>query len=238
MRNTKHITAGAFTVALTSLIIVLDRVTVGMMMSFLALPLIIYGYYYSFKSTMVVFFSCVLMSFVLTGYLPLIISTLGYGFIGLSLVYSRNRSLSNLKTYGLMYVCSIPVYAVLIVFFGEYFGLSLKENYDLMYSSILYLSKLEKESKKASITLDLKKIYIEESFIKNYENISIKNDSETESKKIHKLVDELVDLVNAHYKNISKEIVSQKKIETEKLKEEHKVTIDKALTSLKKGEAI
>ena len=113
-----------------------------------------------------------------------------------------------------------------------------KENYDLMYSSILYLSKLEKESKKASITLDLKKIYIEESFIKNYENISIKNDSETESKKIHKLVDELVDLVNAHYKNISKEIVSQKKIETEKLKEEHKVTIDKALTSLKKGEAI
>lgn len=163
MRNTKHITAGAFTVALTSLIIVLDRVTVGMMMSFLALPLIIYGYYYSFKSTIVVFFSCVLMSFVLTGYLPLIISTLGYGFIGLSLVYSRDKSLSNLETYGLMYVCSIPVYTVLIMFFGEYFGLSLKENYDLI--ATLVPENFSAQSIKTAVLLSVAIMPLMESFI-------------------------------------------------------------------------
>lgn len=130
MRNTKHITTGAFTIGLTSLIILGDRVSVGTFMSFLALPIIVYGYYYSFKSSVVVYASCVLMSFVLTGYLPTIITMLGYGFVGLSLVYSRNKSFSSLKTYLIMYITSIPIYSVMIFFFGEYFGVSLTASYD------------------------------------------------------------------------------------------------------------
>lgn len=127
MRNTKHITTGAITIGLTSILILLDRVSAGLFMSFLALPLVIYGFYFPFKAAITVYFSCVLMSFVLTGHLPLIITIAGYGLVGLSLIYSRNKRLKSSQTYLLMYVTSIPVYFIMVTFFGEYFGVSINE---------------------------------------------------------------------------------------------------------------
>ena len=127
MRNTKHITTGAITIGLTSILILLDRVSAGLFMSFLALPLVIYGFYFPLKAASTVYISSVLMSFVLTGHLPMIISVAGYGLVGLSLIYARNKQLETRHTYLLMYITSIPVYFIMVNFFGEYFGLSINE---------------------------------------------------------------------------------------------------------------
>lgn len=115
---------------------------------------------------------------------------------------------------------------------------AIKANYDLMYKSFLYISSLENESKNTSIALNTNLLYVDEELLKNYKNITIKNNSKEDSNAIKKLTKELFCLVNKHYKDVSKQISIKKKIEIQKLKDEHKATINGALSSLKKGEAI
>jgi len=116
--------------------------------------------------------------------------------------------------------------------------LAIKTNYDLMYKSFLYISSLENGSKNASVALDTNSLYIDEDLLKNYKNTIIKNNSKDDVNTIKKLTKELFRLVNKHYKDVSKQISIKKKMEIQKLKDEHKATINDALSSLKKGEAI
>ncbi|WZU01625.1 hypothetical protein MGH68_00155 [Erysipelothrix sp. D19-032] len=62
MKTTKHLTTGAMTVALTTLVMLFDRATVGVFMSFLPVPLIVYGFYFGLKSSFPVYVACVVSS--------------------------------------------------------------------------------------------------------------------------------------------------------------------------------
>lgn len=163
MRNTKHITTGAITLGITSLLVLLDRISAGLFMGVLAIPLIIYGFYYPFKNAIVVAVSSVLMSFVLTGYLPIIITVAGYSLIGLSLIYARNKGFSNKLTYLIMYIASLPVYWIMIQFFGEYFGLTYQANYEFIES--MAHSKLSPENIKTAVILFIAITPLMEAFI-------------------------------------------------------------------------
>lgn len=136
MRKTQHITSGAMTLGLMALLIVLDRVSLGTVMSFLALPLVVYGAFYDFKATSVVYGASIVLAFVLTGYLPTVIMMAGYGLVGLVLVYANQRKFSKPLTYGLMYLASIPVYVVMIRFFGDYFGVNIPQTLELLNSMV------------------------------------------------------------------------------------------------------
>ena len=67
MRKTIHLTHGAMTVALTGIILLMDRLFMGFFMPFLALPLIVYGTYYSLEESYLVAISNVLIAIILYG---------------------------------------------------------------------------------------------------------------------------------------------------------------------------
>lgn len=132
MRKTKNLTTGAITLGLSAILILLDTFTAGSFMVILALPLVIYGYYFSIKETLITYVCTVILSFIITGYIPTIITVSGYGLIGLALVVARRKQLKTNLTYIMMYVAALPVYVVMISFFDVYFlGQSIQEMFEI-----------------------------------------------------------------------------------------------------------
>ena len=132
MRKTVNLTHGAMTVALTGMLLLLDRLFLGFFMPFLALPLIVYGISYSLKDTAVVAFANVLVSVILSGLLPTVLTMVGYAFVGLAYVYAYQKKLSNKYYYLLMSIFMSIFYIIMVGFFGEYFGISVSETIDAM----------------------------------------------------------------------------------------------------------
>ena len=52
--------------------------------------------------------------------------------MGLVLVYANTKKLKNPLTYLLMYIAAIPVYAIMIRFFGDYFGVNISKTLELV----------------------------------------------------------------------------------------------------------
>lgn len=127
MKKTLHLTHGAMTLALTGIILFADRITLGFFMPFLALPLIIYGSYYSLSESAIVAFSNVILAVILSGMLPTVITTIGYGLVGISYIYCFHQKKSRSQFYLYMSIAMSVLYFVMIVFFGEYFGISIQE---------------------------------------------------------------------------------------------------------------
>lgn len=132
MRKTIHLTHGAMTVALTGILLLLDRIFLGFFMPFLALPLIVYGSYYSLKESAVVALSNVLISVVLSGLLPAVLTTIGYGFVGLSYIYAYKHEYKNSQYYFIMSIFMSLFYIFMILFFGEYFGIDIPETIEIV----------------------------------------------------------------------------------------------------------
>lgn len=130
MRKTVHLTHGAMTVALTGILLFMDRITVGFFMPFLALPLIVYGINYSLKETATVAFSNVLIAVILSGLLPTIITMIGYGFVGLAYVFAYQHNFTKKQYYLILFVIMSIIYFVMIKFFSEYFGVNIAETID------------------------------------------------------------------------------------------------------------
>lgn len=131
MKTTKHLTTGAMTVALTTLVMLFDRATVGVFMSFLPVPLIVYGFYFGLKSSFPVYVACVVSALIFTGYLPTVLLMTGYGLIGLVCIFANSKKLKTRQTYALLVVSAIPVYVLMITQFGAFFGFE----YSLAYSA-------------------------------------------------------------------------------------------------------
>lgn len=132
MRKTLHLTHGAMTVALTGILLFMDRITLGFFMPFLALPLIVYGINYSLKETSIVAFSNVLISVILSGLLPTVLTMAGYGFVGLAYVYAHQHNFTKKGTYLIMSVFMSLFYLIMVGFFGEYFGISITESIEIL----------------------------------------------------------------------------------------------------------
>lgn len=136
MRKTLHLTHGAMTVALTGILLFMDRITLGFFMPFLALPLIVYGVNYSLKETAIVGFSTVLIAIIMSGLLPTVITMIGYVFVGLAYVYAYQHNFTKKSTYFIMSIFMSFFYVLMVGFFSEYFGVSVTESID-------YISQLE-----------------------------------------------------------------------------------------------
>ncbi|HEY4537627.1 MAG TPA: DUF2232 domain-containing protein [Erysipelothrix sp.] len=140
MKKTIHITHGAMTIALTGIILFADRITLGLFMPFLALPLIIYGAYYSVSEALVVGFSNVLLSIILSGMIPTVVTMIGYVFVGLAYIYCFHENKTKGQFYIYMSLAMSILYFIMIIFFGEYFGISINETIATIHQYMPFLT--------------------------------------------------------------------------------------------------
>lgn len=136
MKQTKSLTVGAMTIALTMMIMMLDRITTGFFMTFLGIPLVVYGSYYDLKNSVIVYVACIVMTFILTAYLPTILLMLGYGGMGLATVYTYKKNMKKWQSYFFTYLLSLPFYFVMIYYFGQFFGVDIQASIDLVANII------------------------------------------------------------------------------------------------------
>lgn len=134
MKNVKSVTYGAMTVALFSMLMLLDRLFVGnlgfMMSIIIPIPLIIYGLKFSLKESGIVYLTMIFSSILFNGMPPAIISVLGFGFVGLVMIYTYEQEYSAFKKNVLLFFSMGIVYLIMIAFFSSYFGLSIQETVD------------------------------------------------------------------------------------------------------------
>lgn len=140
MRKTIHLTHGAMTVALTGIILLMDRLFMGFFMPFLALPLIVYGSYYSLEESYLVAISNVLIAIILSGMLPTVITSIGYSIVGLSYIYAYKKDYSKKRYYLIMSIFMSLFYAVMVLFFGEYFGIDIRESIEVISGFVKFLN--------------------------------------------------------------------------------------------------
>ena len=131
MRDTKNITYGAMIVGIMSLALFLDRATGGSLSPFLSLPitipLIVYGMMFNLKSSIVVYFVSIIVSFLFSGMLPSMLMVVGYGGIALIYIYAVRNNFSDLSKNVIMAIGLGVFYWLMISFFDEYFGFSVNE---------------------------------------------------------------------------------------------------------------
>lgn len=127
MKKTLSLTYGAMTVALTGIILFFDRITAGFFMTFLALPLIVYGSYCDLSDAFVVYISCILMAVIMSGLFSTVLMMAGYGAVGLAYIYSMKRNDKPLRSYLVMGVVIALFYFIMIRFFGPAFGMDFQE---------------------------------------------------------------------------------------------------------------
>lgn len=132
MKDVRKITMGAITAGFTAIILFADYLSAGFFMVFATIPLMLYGYHYGFKASLPVYVTCVMVSYILTGYFPTFMVMIGYGLCGLIGIYGREKKMSQGLTFLLMLMMIIPFYAFMVYFFGGYFGISIKETTELV----------------------------------------------------------------------------------------------------------
>ena len=123
-RNTRSITQGALTAALSVIIVLFDRLVSGFIMPFLPLPLIVYGTYHTINETILSYVVTVLLVAIVPGSLPTTILMLMYGVIAIVYLMIVRMKTGNLIKFALLALGVSFVYGVMIVNFGAFFGLS------------------------------------------------------------------------------------------------------------------
>lgn len=122
-RKTTSITHGAITAALTVIVIMLDRVLAGFLMTFVNMPLIIYGLYYSTKETFLTYIVTVLLVMIVPGQLPTTILMISYGLVGVAYVYMNKKDISNALRFLFVSLANGINYLIMMKFFGSFFGM-------------------------------------------------------------------------------------------------------------------
>lgn len=134
MKSVKSVTYGAMSVGLISLLFLLDRIFIGnlgfLMSLVIPVPLILYGIKFSFKESVVVYFTMLVASLIFNGMPPAMMSMVGFGLIGLIYIYAHEQEYSPMKRNVLLFLCMSVIYIVMMKFFSAYFGLSVKESVD------------------------------------------------------------------------------------------------------------
>nr|WP_252968992.1 hypothetical protein [Erysipelothrix rhusiopathiae] len=126
MKKTLSLTYGAMTVALTGIILFFDRITAGFFMTFLALPLIVYGSYCDWSDAFVVYLSCIIMAVIMSGLFSTVLMMAGYGAVGLAYIYSMKKNcypFTELSCYGSGY-CIVLLYNDSFFWSSFWYGLS------------------------------------------------------------------------------------------------------------------
>ena len=122
-RNTKSITHGAITAALTVLVILGDRLVAGFIMSFVPLPLIVYGLYYTVGESMLTYVVTVLLVMIIPGQLPTTILMITYGFVAMVFITVYKKHVHRYLKFLAVYLGNLVNYVVMMKFFGKFFGM-------------------------------------------------------------------------------------------------------------------
>lgn len=122
-RSTKSMTHGAITAALSVILILIDRLLGGFIMSFLPLPLIIYGIYYNFNQSILTYIVSVLLVMIIPGQLPTTILMMTYGFVGLVYIGVMKTNWRRLHKFLVVFGGNLINYLIMMKFFGKFFGM-------------------------------------------------------------------------------------------------------------------
>lgn len=124
-QSTKSMTHGAITAALTVLLLLADRMLAGFIMSFLPLPLIVYGMYYSLKESVITYVVTVLLVMIIPGQLPTTIMMITYGFVGLVYIGVFKTNLKKWRKFLVVFLGNFINYFIMMKFFGNFFGMEI-----------------------------------------------------------------------------------------------------------------
>lgn len=131
MKSVQSVTYGAMSVGLFSLVLLLDRLFIGnlgfMMSLIIPLPLVIYGIKFTLKETFVVYLTMIVSSFIFSGMPPAMVSVIGFGLVGLVMVYTHKQEYGFCRKNILLFLSMVIIYSIMIYFFSGYFGLSIPE---------------------------------------------------------------------------------------------------------------
>ncbi|NLW15216.1 MAG: DUF2232 domain-containing protein [Erysipelothrix sp.] len=125
-RSTRSLTQGAITGALTVILILANQMTANFLMSFIPLPLIIYGMEHGFKNSIITYVVCVLLVAIVPGDLPTTVLMITYGIVGLVYVMVVNKNISKTAKFIVVSLGNSINYILLMYFFGTFFGLTLE----------------------------------------------------------------------------------------------------------------
>lgn len=123
-KTTRSITDGAITATLSVMLLLVDRLVAGFLMSFLPLPLIVYGIYYSIKETILAYVVTVLLVAIFPGQLSTTILMLMYGVIAVIYVGVSKTNLNKYLKFLFLFFGVTLCWIVMITGFGSLFGLS------------------------------------------------------------------------------------------------------------------
>ena len=136
MKKTRSLTYGAMILGIILMVILIDRSTLGFFGAALALPitlpLIIYGTKFEFKDMIVVYFSLIISTFLFSGLIQTIIMVTGYGAVALAFIYCYNHSITGFIKHFIMLFIMSTLYYLMIQFFGQYFGIVVNEEIELI----------------------------------------------------------------------------------------------------------
>lgn len=122
-RSTLSITHGAITASITVVLLLVDRLIAGFLMSFLPIPLIVYGLYYSIKESFLTYIVTVLLVMIIPGQLPTTMLMIVYGFVGLVYIAVFKTDLSKIMKFIIVFIGVAIGYYIMVRFFGQFFGL-------------------------------------------------------------------------------------------------------------------
>lgn len=122
-KTTISLAHGAMTAALTVLLVLLDRLTVGFLMPFLPIPLILYGMFYSLAETATAYIVTVLLVAIIPGSFPITIMMCSYGAIALIYTSISKKDVSKFVRIFIVFLGVALHYFIMIHFFGAFFGL-------------------------------------------------------------------------------------------------------------------
>lgn len=122
-QTTRSMTHGAITAALTVVLLLVDRMLAGFLMSFLPLPLIIYGLYYPLNQSIITYVVTVLLVMIIPGQLPTTIMMITYGFVGLVYIWAHKKDVSDNIKFFIVFLGNFINYFIMMKFFGSFFGM-------------------------------------------------------------------------------------------------------------------
>lgn len=122
MTQTRNLTYGAMTLGITAVLIFLNQISGQVLVFLMALPLSVYGNLFSLKDTFTVYVTSIIIAFFI-GSLPVSLLMVGYGGMALAMLCAQKKNYARWQQYACMSLVGLPLYGVMLHFFGAFFGL-------------------------------------------------------------------------------------------------------------------
>lgn len=120
-RKTMSVTLGAMCAAITLIIVLLDRITTGLLMTFIPIPLMLYGLYFSYKDSLITYIASILLVMMVSGNVAMWLLTATYGFVGMAYILAKKQNKTKKIRFLYVFLANALNYIVMISLFGAFF---------------------------------------------------------------------------------------------------------------------